>query len=154
MYTVAVFRNNRRGHQIFVTDGCEPPCGCWDLNSGPLGEQLALLTDEPSHQLKDWFYRRREVVYEEPHGVTGLEFQALSFSSWLWETGIRWGLSSCSALSGVGLWVIGWCPDSWIRRTLPIRVCITCWTVFWMYWIRRQIREVLQVLQPKQLLKE
>ena len=20
-------------------DGCEPPCGCWDLNSGPLGEQ-------------------------------------------------------------------------------------------------------------------
>jgi hypothetical protein len=18
-----------------ITDGCEPPCGCWDLNSGP-----------------------------------------------------------------------------------------------------------------------
>jgi hypothetical protein len=34
----------------FVTDGCEPPCGCWDLNSGPLEEQSALLTAEPSHQ--------------------------------------------------------------------------------------------------------
>jgi hypothetical protein len=22
-----------------VTDGCEPPCGCWELNPGPLEEQ-------------------------------------------------------------------------------------------------------------------
>jgi hypothetical protein len=22
-----------------ITDGCEPPCGCWELNSGPLEEQ-------------------------------------------------------------------------------------------------------------------
>jgi hypothetical protein len=29
-----------------VTDGCEPPCGCWELNSGPLEEQLVLLTSE------------------------------------------------------------------------------------------------------------
>jgi hypothetical protein len=28
--------------------GCEPPCGFWDLNSGPLEEQLVLLTAEPS----------------------------------------------------------------------------------------------------------
>jgi hypothetical protein len=34
----------------FVIDGCEPPCGCWDLNSGPLEEQSALLTTEPSRQ--------------------------------------------------------------------------------------------------------
>jgi hypothetical protein len=27
-----------------ITDGCEPPCGCWDLNSGPLEEQSVLLT--------------------------------------------------------------------------------------------------------------
>ena len=33
-----------------LTDGCEPPCGCWDLNSVPLEEQSALLTAEPSHQ--------------------------------------------------------------------------------------------------------
>jgi hypothetical protein len=22
-----------------VMDGCEPPCGCWELNLGPLQEQ-------------------------------------------------------------------------------------------------------------------
>ena len=26
-----------------TTDGCEPPCGCWELNSEPV-----LLTTEPS----------------------------------------------------------------------------------------------------------
>jgi len=34
---------------LFI-DGCEPPYGCWDLNSGPLEEQSALLTTEPSLQ--------------------------------------------------------------------------------------------------------
>ncbi|XP_063140386.1 alpha-N-acetyl-neuraminyl-2,3-beta-galactosyl-1,3-N-acetyl-galactosaminide alpha-2,6-sialyltransferase isoform X5 [Rattus norvegicus] len=32
-----------------ITDS-EPPCGCWDLNSGPLEEQSVLLTAEPSLQ--------------------------------------------------------------------------------------------------------
>jgi hypothetical protein len=32
-----------------ITDGCEPPCGCWGLNSGPL-EQSVLLTAESSLQ--------------------------------------------------------------------------------------------------------
>ena len=31
-----------------ITDGCEPPCRCWELNSGPLEEQSELLTSEPS----------------------------------------------------------------------------------------------------------
>jgi hypothetical protein len=44
-YTVAVFRHSRRGRQISLwMDGCEPPCGCWDLNSGPLEEQSGALT--------------------------------------------------------------------------------------------------------------
>jgi hypothetical protein len=30
--------------------GCELPCGCWDLNSGPSEEQSVLLPVEPSHQ--------------------------------------------------------------------------------------------------------
>ena len=33
-----------------IRDGCEPPCGCWELNSGPLQEQSVLLTTEPSLQ--------------------------------------------------------------------------------------------------------
>ena len=31
-----------------ISDGCEPPCGCWESNSGPLLEQSALLTAELS----------------------------------------------------------------------------------------------------------
>ena len=30
-----------------ITDGCGPPCGCWDLNSGLLEEQSVLLTAGP-----------------------------------------------------------------------------------------------------------
>ena len=33
-----------------TTDGCKPPCSCWELNSGPLEEQPGLLTSEPSLQ--------------------------------------------------------------------------------------------------------
>jgi hypothetical protein len=33
-----------------ITDDCEPPCGCWELNSEPLEEQSVLLTTEPSLQ--------------------------------------------------------------------------------------------------------
>ena len=33
-----------------VSDSCELPCGCWELNLGPLKEQLVLLTAEPSLQ--------------------------------------------------------------------------------------------------------
>ena len=49
-YTVAVFKHTRGGHQMPIADGCEPPCGCWELNSGPLEEQSVLLTAEPSLQ--------------------------------------------------------------------------------------------------------
>ena len=34
-----------------ITDGCEPSCGCWDLNSGPLEKQLVLLTTKPSNYI-------------------------------------------------------------------------------------------------------
>ena len=51
--SVTLFRDTRRGHQSdFIADGCEPPCGCWELNSGSLEEQSLLLTTEPSLQPK------------------------------------------------------------------------------------------------------
>jgi hypothetical protein len=40
----------QKGASDFIIAGCEPPCGCWDLNSGPLEEQSVLLTAEPSLQ--------------------------------------------------------------------------------------------------------
>jgi hypothetical protein len=44
-------KHQKRASDLII-DGCEPPCGCWDLNSGPLEEQLVLLTAEPSLQPK------------------------------------------------------------------------------------------------------
>jgi len=40
----------------FFIDGCEPPRGCWKLNSGPLEEQSVLLTMEPSLNNKHFFF--------------------------------------------------------------------------------------------------
>jgi hypothetical protein len=37
-----------------ITDDCDPPCGCWKLNSGSLEEQSVLLPAEPS--LQPMFY--------------------------------------------------------------------------------------------------
>jgi hypothetical protein len=39
-----------------IIDGCEPPCGCWELISGPMEEQSVLLTAEPSLQPVFSFY--------------------------------------------------------------------------------------------------
>ena len=65
-YTVAVFGHSGRRMSDLVTDSCEPPCGCWDLNSGPLEEQSVLLTTEPSLQ------PRRSVL--KPSGLMCLQY--------------------------------------------------------------------------------
>jgi hypothetical protein len=49
-YTVAVFRRHQKRGSDPITVGRELPCGCWELNSGPLEEQSVLLTAEPSLQ--------------------------------------------------------------------------------------------------------
>nr|CRZ26247.1 Bm11720 [Brugia malayi] len=36
-----------RALAVWMTDGCDPPCSCWELNSEPLQKQPALLTNEP-----------------------------------------------------------------------------------------------------------
>lgn len=38
-----------------IKDGCEPPYGCQELNSGPQEEQSVLLTTEPSLQPNNMF---------------------------------------------------------------------------------------------------
>jgi hypothetical protein len=47
---------HQRRTSDLITDGCEPLCGCWELNSGPLEEQTMLLTTEPSLQLKETYF--------------------------------------------------------------------------------------------------
>jgi hypothetical protein len=50
------FQTHQKRASDLIIDGCEPSCGCWDLNSGPLEEQSVLLLAEPSHQPVVWFF--------------------------------------------------------------------------------------------------
>jgi hypothetical protein len=63
IYYMYAQTHQKRASDLF-TDGCEPPCGCWDLNSGPLEEQSVLLTTEPSLQPQWW-----GVVSLHPHST-------------------------------------------------------------------------------------
>ena len=40
-----------------IADGCEPPWGCWELNSGSLEELAVLVNSEPS-----LFFFKREII--------------------------------------------------------------------------------------------
>jgi hypothetical protein len=42
-----------------ITDGFEPPCGCWELNPGPLEEQSVLLAAESSLQAQGYCLLKR-----------------------------------------------------------------------------------------------
>ena len=60
-----------------IIDGCEPPLGCWGLNSGPLEEQAVLLTAEPSLQTLDTIFKNsynkgvcQSVKDNKPHSFT------------------------------------------------------------------------------------
>ena len=48
--SVCMYTYSQMMVQDLITDGCDPPCSCWTLNSGPLEEQPVLLTSEPSLQ--------------------------------------------------------------------------------------------------------
>jgi hypothetical protein len=50
IYDELLSSDTQKGALDPVTDGCEPPCGCWELNSGPLEEQSVLLSAEASLQ--------------------------------------------------------------------------------------------------------
>jgi hypothetical protein len=50
MYNYTCVQKHQKRASDPFTDGCEPSCGCWKLNSGTLEEQAVLLTPEPSLQ--------------------------------------------------------------------------------------------------------
>jgi hypothetical protein len=47
---LSVFCEHQKRTPDLITDGCEPPDGCWGMNSGTLEEQPVLSTTEPSFQ--------------------------------------------------------------------------------------------------------
>jgi hypothetical protein len=49
-YILNCLQTQQKRISDLITDGCEPPCGCWELNSGPLEDQSVFLPTEPSLQ--------------------------------------------------------------------------------------------------------
>jgi hypothetical protein len=54
LYEYTVFQVHQKRASDPISDGCESPCSCWELNSRPLQEQSVLLTTEPT--LQPYFY--------------------------------------------------------------------------------------------------
>jgi hypothetical protein len=50
MSTLLLSSDTTKRKSDSIIYGCEPPCGCWELNLGSLEEQSVLLTAEPSLQ--------------------------------------------------------------------------------------------------------
>ena len=66
-----------------ITDGCQPPCGCWELNSGPLEEQATPLTAEPSLQAQEEnsYMTYFECVHDIPYMFVAVRGQPMGISS-------------------------------------------------------------------------
>jgi hypothetical protein len=81
-----------------ITDGCEPPCGCWDLNSGPLEEQSGTLTHwaiSPARLV--FFLIFKTCIYSQ-----AVVAHAINPSTWETETG--------RFLSSRPAWSTEWVP--------------------------------------------
>lgn len=79
-----------------VINGCEPTCGCWDSNFGPLEEQRVLLTTEWSLYLKCIWKQPGYIITRESwkgwwqvqvsecynHSVGSMPFGGLTRGTW------------------------------------------------------------------------
>lgn len=63
-----------------VTDGCEPPRGCWELDLGWLGEQQMLLTTESSLQPQTVIFSSFE---------TGLTLQVYRYTCYIEQASLQ-----------------------------------------------------------------
>ena len=80
--------------QDLIIDSCKPTCGCWELNSGSLEEQPALLTSEPSLQPIFYFFVD-SVLLLSTHGCPGTCFAD--------QDGLKLlGLNTCPSWVGGG----------------------------------------------------
>ena len=78
-----------------VTDGCEMPCGCWELNLGPLQKQQVLLTSKSPLQAPHIFLKEVTIDFVFFSSMTFIIVQYVAYndcsinlkeSSQRWET--------------------------------------------------------------------
>lgn len=75
-----------RVSNLGVTDSCGLPCGCWDLNPGPLKKKSVSPTIKPSLQLQGRSFKQG---YYEKEIFTALAPRAKS-SAWFWLSSGSW----------------------------------------------------------------
>jgi hypothetical protein len=69
-----------------VTDVCKPPCGCWELNLGPLEEQpVCLITDIPLQPHRYNFHFSACMYAFKPEEGTRSHYRWWWANMWLWE---------------------------------------------------------------------
>ena len=87
-----------------VTDSCKLPCGCWELNTGPLEEQPALLNAEPFLQpnIKDlyvlpllpWGYVLCQTAPPPPPAI------------WFWYLGYKGKVQAGQDTKSINRWLL------------------------------------------------
>jgi hypothetical protein len=120
-----------------IADGCEPPCGCWELNSGPLEEQSVLLTPEPSLQPTSLFFYRIPTCFASfPHAflraylsyIFSTRVPKIDVCAWCGTGGARPDFILLKQDLIVKLWLI-WnllCTSGWPRTCRDPRAWAPC----------------------------
>jgi hypothetical protein len=78
---------------VQIIDGCKPPYGCWELNSGPLEDQPVLLATDPSFQNQHENLRLLLILFINWHSLS-------QFYRFLWCLTYRKGIWLERWLSG------------------------------------------------------
>jgi hypothetical protein len=94
MSTLSPLQTHKNRASDAITDGCEPPCSCWELNLGPLDEQSLLLTKEPSNCLClfvclfliGYFIYISNAIPKVPHMLRHPRPQPSTPTSWPWHS--------------------------------------------------------------------
>ena len=95
---VLLFLTHQKRALVPITGGCEPPCGCWELNSAPLKEWSLLLISEPSLQsLVLFIFILCILVFCLPCVLVLWSYQQLWAAAWVLGTKPR-SLTGSSAL--------------------------------------------------------
>jgi hypothetical protein len=82
-----------------ITDDCEPLCGCWELNSGPLEEQSVVLITEPSLQHSLPLLKKIYFIYMSTLQLSSDTLEECIRSHYRWLRATIW-------LLGIELWTI------------------------------------------------
>ena len=143
MSTLSLFQTHQKKALDPITDGCEPPCGCWELNSGPL---LFICVYVSLHE-----YMCITCMQELVGATRGRQISLNWSYRWLWATTFVLAAEPgfpVKIVSALNCWAI--CPSSFIvSDCIPLLVfvldivpwvCDHLHLLFsWLVWVRGRL---------------